>query len=99
MMWEQTDCVGYLKTAAVLAAYVDQSISTNTFYNPAHFEGRKVPTTLIAKNLMQAHAWGLKTFYYSLINKAGSRATDEVVAVAQSYVEQELEDDCEACKL
>ena len=99
LMWDQKDCTGYLKTAAVLAAYVDQSISTNTFYNPAHFEGRKVPTTLIAKNLMQAQLWGLKTFYYSLINKAGSRATDEVVAVAQTYVTQELEDDCEACKL
>ncbi len=34
---DQKDCVGYIKTAAVLAAYVDQSISTNTFYNPAHF--------------------------------------------------------------
>jgi len=100
LMWDQTDCDGYLKTAAVLAAYVDQSISTNTFYNPAHFEGRKVPTTLIAKNLMQAHVWGLKTFYYSLINKAGSKATDEVVAVAQTYIEQPMdEEDCEACKL
>jgi ribonucleoside-diphosphate reductase alpha chain len=55
LMWDQTDCVGYLKTAAVLAAYVDQSISTNTFYNPAHFTDRKVPVTLIAKNLMLGH--------------------------------------------
>jgi ribonucleoside-diphosphate reductase alpha chain len=60
LMWEQKDCDGYLKTAAVIAAYVDQSISTNTFYNPAHWADRKVPTTLIAKNLMQAHRWGLK---------------------------------------
>jgi ribonucleoside-diphosphate reductase alpha chain len=75
LMWEQTDCVGYLKTAAVLAAYVDQSISTNTFYNPAHFPDRKVPATLIAKNLMLAHYWGLKTLYYSLVNKQGSKST------------------------
>jgi ribonucleoside-diphosphate reductase alpha chain len=106
MMWEQKDCAAYLKTAAVLAAYVDQSISTNTFYNPAHFPDRKVPTTLIAKNLMQAHMWGLKTFYYSLINKAGSKAVElptEVNGVQTSglngYHEVELEDDCEACKL
>jgi ribonucleoside-diphosphate reductase alpha chain len=103
LMWEQKNCDGYLKTAAVLAAYVDQSISTNTFYNPAHFADRKVPTTLIAKNLMQAHMWGLKTFYYSLINKAGSKAKDELIqSVAQKYVEVDfdaLEDDCEACKL
>ncbi len=108
LMWEQRDCDGYLKTAAVLAAYVDQSISTNTFYNPAHFPERKVPTTLIAKNLMQAQVWGLKTFYYSLINKAGSKAVEvatEVNGHATAgmnghHVEIEFdEEDCEACKL
>jgi len=111
LMWEQKNCDGYLKTAAVIAAYVDQSISTNTFYNPAHFPDRKVPTTLIAKNLMQSHYWGLKTFYYSLINKAGSKVL--VDAIAESYVnghslngrngvisELDLfEEDCESCKL
>jgi ribonucleoside-diphosphate reductase alpha chain len=98
-MWEQTDCIGYLKTAAVLAAYVDQSISTNTFYNPAHFAERKVPSTLIAKNLMQAHAWGIKTFYYSLINKAGSKSVDEVIETQAQETPIEQEEDCEACKL
>ena len=101
LMWEQKDCAGYLKTASVLAAYVDQSISTNTFYNPAHYPDRKVPTTLIAKNLMQAHVWGLKTFYYSLINKQGSKAqeesTDSLSVLAENI--ELLEDDCEACKL
>jgi len=107
LMWEQRDCDGYLKTAAVLAAYVDQSISTNTFYNPAHFADRKVPTTLIAKNLMQAHMWGLKTFYYSLINKAGSKAVAEATPEVHYngfHNEREIEtsieeEDCEACKL
>jgi ribonucleoside-diphosphate reductase alpha chain len=99
MMWAQKDCDGYLKTAAVLAAYVDQSISTNTFYNPAHFPDRKVPTTLIAKNLMQAHYWGLKTFYYSLINKAGSKMVKEDAPVPLLEIDFDLEEDCEACKL
>ena len=107
LMWEQKDCEGYIKTAAVIAAYTDQSISTNTFYNPAHFPDRKVPTTLIAKNLMQAHMWGLKTFYYSLINKAGSKAAmDPVEAFSKgiqvNFSDQDLpdmEDDCESCKL
>ena len=104
LMWEQKDCDGYLKTAAVIAAYVDQSISTNTFYNPAHFPERKVPTTLIAKNLMQAHVWGLKTFYYSLINKAGSKMQEEQLVVqvnghTNSVNGYEIEEDCEACKL
>jgi ribonucleoside-diphosphate reductase alpha chain len=99
LMWAQKDCDGYLKTAAVIAAYVDQSISTNTFYNPAHFEGRKVPTTLIARNLMQAHAWGLKTFYYSLINKAGSKQEAEEAPVMLEPIDYDDVEDCEACKL
>lgn len=103
LMWEQTDCTDYLKTAAVLAAYVDQSISTNTFYNPAHFEDNKVPTTLIAGNLMQAHIWGLKTFYYSLINKQGSKsATQDVVDTTTELPAGDDildDDDCEGCKL
>jgi ribonucleoside-diphosphate reductase alpha chain len=106
LMWEQKDCDGYLKTAAVLAVYVDQSISTNTFYNPAHWADRRVPTTLIAKNLMQAHLWGLKTFYYSLINKAGSKATAEPTPEVhyngfhnEREVETSIEEDCEGCKL
>jgi len=97
MMWAQKDCVGYLKTAAVLAAYIDQSISTNTFYNPAHWPDRKVPTTLIAKNLMQAHHWGIKTFYYSLINKQGSRADKETAPL--EVIDFDDAEDCESCKL
>lgn len=96
LMWEQTDCVGYLKTAAVLAAYMDQSISTDTFYNPAHFPDRKVPATLIVTNLMLAHKWGIKTLYYSLINKQGAREDDELDLPSGI---DDLDDDCESCKL
>ena len=100
LMWEQKDCLGYIKTAAVLAAYVDQSISTNTFYNPAHFPDQKVSTTLVAKNLMLAHYWGLKTFYYSLINKQGAKArNDEPVELPNNIEMLDDVEDCEACKL
>jgi ribonucleoside-diphosphate reductase alpha chain len=100
LMWEQKDCDAYLKTAAVLAAYVDQAISVNTFYNPKHFPDRKVPTTLIAKNLMQAHYYGIKTFYYSLINKAGSKGQDEPAEAGKlEVVDFDDEESCESCKL
>ena len=101
LMWEQTDCVDYLKTAAVLAAYIDQSISTNTFYNPAHFQDGKVSATLIAKNLMLSYKWGLKTVYYSLINKMGSKAALKDDNVIEFTKLEPLEDEeaCEACVL
>jgi ribonucleoside-diphosphate reductase alpha chain len=103
-MWDQQDCVDYLKTAAVLAVYIDQSLSTNTFYNPAHFAGGKVPGTLIAKNLMLAYKWGLKTLYYSLINKVGAKVsvtgTDSTPLVTTAPITIYEDDaDCESCKL
>jgi ribonucleoside-diphosphate reductase alpha chain len=97
LMWEQKDCIGYLKTAAVLAAWMDQSISTDTFYNPAYFPDRKVPTTLIAKNIMLAHKWGIKTLYYSLINKKGVKVEDEFETLPIEDIGEE--EHCETCIL
>jgi len=104
LMWDQKDCVDYLKTSAVLAVYIDQSLSTNTFYSPKHFADGKVPGTLIAKNLMLAYKWGLKTMYYSLLDKTGSKnilttQTDRLTSSEPITIYQELEEDCEACKL
>ena len=104
LMWDQTDCIDYLKTSAVLAAYIDQSLSTNTFYNPAFFEGGKVPGTLIAKNLMLAYKWGIKTIYYSLINKVGAKVsvtnTNSTPLVTTAPITiYEDDESCEACKL
>jgi ribonucleoside-diphosphate reductase alpha chain len=99
LMWDQTDCIGYLKTAAVLQAYVDQSISTNTFYNPAHYVDRKVPTTLIAKNLMLFFYWGGKSLYYSLINKTGSKADVEELPEMLEPIDFDEEEHCESCVL
>ena len=104
LMLDQTDCVDYLKTSAVLAAYIDQSLSTNTFYSPKHFADGKVPSTMIAKNLMLAYRWGLKTIYYSLIDKVGSKnvlntQSDRLVPSEPVTVYSDINDDCEACKL
>ena len=100
LMWDQKDCIDYLKTAAVLAAYVDQSISTNTFYSPKHFADKKVPATLIAKNLMLAQKFGLKTLYYSLLDKSGSKLSVEVPTTNLKDVEEiEQEEHCESCVL
>jgi hypothetical protein len=47
---------------------------------------------------MQAHYWGLKTFYYSLINKAGSKQQDEE-APSLEIIDFDDMEDCESCKL
>jgi len=103
LMWDQRDCQDYLKTAAVLAAYVDQSLSTNTFYNPAYYPDNKVPGTVIAGNLMRAHRWGLKTVYYSLINKVGAKTmlanTSTQTTTIMDQEEYEDQENCESCVL
>jgi len=99
-MWDQPDCIEYLKTAAVLAAYVDQSISTNTFYSPKYFENGKIPATLIAKNLMMAHYWGIKTLYYNITNKIGIKSDQIETTHPLPVADYEDDDsDCLACKL
>ena len=50
---------------------------------------------------MLAHHWGIKTFYYSLINKQGSKS-QEVTVSSPSVSQQDIildDADCEACKL
>jgi ribonucleoside-diphosphate reductase alpha chain len=101
LMWDQKDCVDYLKTAAVLAAYIDQSLSTNTFYSPKHFKDGKVPGTLIAKNLMLAYKWGLKTMYYSLLSKTDAKHiltthTEKIVSTTDVIID---DSHCESCVL
>lgn len=96
LMWEQDDCLDYLKTAAVLGVFMDQSLSTNTFYNPAKFADRHVPQTLIAKNILLAQRYGLKTLYYSLVNKQGAKIESTGEQHTPVVVEEE---ECEACKL
>jgi hypothetical protein len=48
---------------------------------------------------MQACAWGLKTFYYSLINKQGSKMDAETPPDHLEPIDFDNEEDCESCKL
>ncbi len=107
-LWEQKDCIDYIKTVAVLQVYVDQGISSDTFYSSRHFKDGKVPITLIAKNLMLAHKWGLKSHYYDLREKQASMDATKTAESTESQpnpashapsVQLSDEDDCEACKL
>jgi hypothetical protein len=48
---------------------------------------------------MQAHKWGIKSFYYSLISKSGSKSVDEPEQPLQQSIEVEDDSDCDSCKL
>jgi hypothetical protein len=48
---------------------------------------------------MLGHYYGLKTFYYSLINKAGSKADVEELPTMLEPINFDEEENCESCKL
>jgi hypothetical protein len=44
--------------------------------------------------------WGIKTFYYSLINKAGSKQqAEEAPTGPMEVINFDDQEDCESCKL
>lgn len=100
LLFEQKDCLPYIKTVAVLQAYVDQGISSDTYYSPKHFEDGKIPLTLVTRNLMLAHKWGLKSHYYHLVDKEGAvAAIKKEDPVAELEKPADDEDYCESCVL
>lgn len=105
LLWDQPDCLPYIKTVAVLQVYVDQGISADTWYSSKYFPEGKIPATLIARNLMLAAKWGVKSFYYDLRDKQGVKEMlkdKEVPAELQDPVPSEepsTDDYCESCTL
>lgn len=95
-MWELDDCEPYLKTAATISQFIDQSISTNTFYDPANYPEGKISKTVVMRNLINCMRWGMKTLYYNLTNKVGSKEQVEDLPVSAETNDEEI---CEACVL
>ena len=44
--------------------FIDQSISTNTNYDPKKFPKKKIPMKLLLHDLLNAYNLGIKTLYY-----------------------------------
>lgn len=52
MLWDMDKMAGIIKTMAVIQKFVDQSISTNLSYNPAHFPEGKISMGTMLKDLL-----------------------------------------------
>ncbi|OYD23121.1 class 1a ribonucleoside-diphosphate reductase subunit alpha [Oceanimonas baumannii] len=64
LLWQMPSNDGYLQLVGVMQKFVDQAISANTNYDPARFEGGRVPMKQLLKDLLTAYKFGLKTLYY-----------------------------------
>ncbi|CAL4319731.1 class 1a ribonucleoside-diphosphate reductase subunit alpha [Buchnera aphidicola] len=64
LLWNIPDNKGYLHLVAIMQKFVDQSISTNTNYDPKKFPKKKIPMKLLLQDLLRAYNLGIKTLYY-----------------------------------
>ncbi|MFC6276002.1 class 1a ribonucleoside-diphosphate reductase subunit alpha [Psittacicella hinzii] len=77
LLWDWPSNRGYLELVAIMQKFVDQSISTNTNYDPAKFPGNKTPMQQLLKDLLLCHSLGIKTLYYHNTNDGASDRTDD----------------------
>ncbi|MCH1930934.1 ribonucleoside-diphosphate reductase subunit alpha [Shewanella sp. A25] len=95
LLWQMPSNDGYLQLVGIMQKFVDQAISANTNYDPARFEGRKVPMQTLLKDLLNAYKLGVKTLYYHNTRDGASDQHDDITTI-------EKEDDgCAsgACKI
>lgn len=85
-LWDQKSPEGYLKIMAVKQKFMDQSISTNTSYNPKFYPDGKIPISALMKDIFMAYKLGLKTLYYNNTHDGSGEIDID-------------EEDCESCKL
>ena len=77
LLWDINSNDGYLQLVAIMQKFVDQTISANTNYDPARFEGGKVPMKLLLKDLLSAYKLGVKTLYYHNTRDGASDSPEE----------------------
>lgn len=87
-----------IKVNAVIQKYLDQTISTNTPYNPSN-TGGEVSLGTLAGDILLAYKYGLATLYY---NETNDGAGEEPVTSnhdIQEEPEELSQENCEGCVL
>lgn len=100
LLWDMPNNDGYLALVAIMQKFVDQTISANTNYDPAKFDGGKVPMKVLLKDLLNAYKLGVKTMYYHNTRDGASDVQEDIKPAASEAVVEE-DDGCAggACKI
>jgi len=105
LLWDQKSPEGYLKLVAILQKYIDQSISTNTSYNPTFYEDEKIPMSVMIGHLLLCYKYGIKTLYYfNTYDGQGEVDVSKFVEQKQDFEVKNLQlledqDACESCTI
>ncbi len=98
LLWDMKSMEGYLNIMAVIQKFFDQSISTNTSYNPQHYDNSEVPASVLIGDLLRSYQLGIKTLYYQ--NTYDGKG-DEEITETEISVEDLLEstESCDSCSI
>jgi len=106
LLWDMKSMEGYLNIMAVMQKFFDQSISTNTSYNPRNFEGEEVPASVLMGDILKCYQLGIKTLYYQ--NTYDGKGEEDFLSLVDKNTDEllewlgcrdELYDECETCKI
>ncbi len=78
LLWQMPNNKGYLSLVAIMQKFIDQSISTNTNYDPTKFEDSRVPMKVMIQDLLMAYKLGVKTLYYHNTRDGANDAQDDL---------------------
>jgi len=105
LLWDMKSNRGYINIVSVMQKFFDQGISGNWSYNPQHYEGSEVPTSVMAQDLLTTYKYGWKTSYYQ---NTYDVKTDEVESDTQEnqldtligdILSSDQEEVCESCSI
>lgn len=94
LLWDQPSPDGYIEIMATLQKFIDQSISTNTSYNPKFYEDGKIPMSVMMQHLLKMYKYGIKTGYYFNTNDGAGEI--DVSELAPGVID---DDSCDSCKI
>ena len=101
LLWDMESMEGYLNIMALMQKFMDQSISTNTSYNPQHYPDKEVPATVLIGDLLKSYQLGIKTLYYQ--NTYDGKGDEEITETATELTVEDLleseEGICETCSI
>ena len=108
LLWDMPSNTGYINIVAVMQKFFDQAISGNWSYNPQHYEGSEVPTSVMAQDLLTTYKYGWKTSYYQNTYDIKTDEVEEMPPVANEQcklnslindLSNAEEEACESCSI
>ena len=108
LLWDMSGNTGYINIVAVMQKFFDQAISGNWSYNPQHYEGSEVPTSVMAQDLLTTYKYGWKTSYYQntydiktdeVVENLDNESSDNKLECLLNELSKAEEEACESCSI